>query len=148
VLFVLLVNIVFRRPLLESFLFSGALAVGMTPEMMPMITTITLAQGARRMAKKKVLVKQLAAIEDFGSVEILCSDKTGTLTEGEIVLDRHVDVQGNEDENVLRHVYLNSHFQAGIRIFGRRGLEVDTQPLWNMRRWTRSPSTPIGSAFQ
>jgi Mg2+-importing ATPase len=88
----------------------------MTPEMMPMITTITLAQGARRMAKKKVLVKQLAAIEDFGSVEILCSDKTGTLTEGEIVLDRHVDVQGNEDENVLRHVYLNSHFQAGIRI--------------------------------
>lgn len=79
-----------------------------------MIITITLAQGARRMAKKKVLVKQLAAIEDFGSVEILCSDKTGTLAEGEIVLDRHVDVQGKEDENVLRHVYLNSHFQAGI----------------------------------
>jgi Mg2+-importing ATPase len=94
VLFVLLVNLVLHRPLLESFLFSVALAVGMTPEMMPMIITITLAQGARRMAKKKVLVKQLSAIEDFGSVEILCSDKTGTLTEGEIVLDRHVDVQG------------------------------------------------------
>ena len=68
VLFVLLVNIVLHRPLLESFLFSVALAVGMTPEMMPMIITITLAQGARRMAKKKVLVKQLAAIEDFGSM--------------------------------------------------------------------------------
>ena len=94
VLFVLLVNIVLHRPLLESFLFSVALAVGMTPEMMPMIITITLAQGARRMAKKKVLVKQLSAIEDFGSVTILCSDKTGTLTEGEIVLDRHVDVTG------------------------------------------------------
>ena len=93
VLFVLLVNIVLHRPLLESFLFSVALAVGMTPEMMPMIITITLAQGARRMAKKKVLVKQLSAIEDFGSIEILCSDKTGTLTEGEIVLDRHVDVR-------------------------------------------------------
>jgi len=115
VLFVLLVNIVLHRPLLESFLFSVALAVGMTPEMMPMIITITLAQGARRMAKKKVLVKQLSAIEDFGSVEILCSDKTGTLTEGEIVLDRHVDVHGQDNQDVLRFVYLNSHFQAGIK---------------------------------
>jgi P-type Mg2+ transporter len=115
VLFVLLVNIVFKRPLLESFLFSVALAVGMTPEMMPMIITVTLAQGARRMARKKVLVKQLAAIEDFGSVGILCSDKTGTLTDGEIVLDRHVDVHGTDDDNVLRFIYLNSYFQAGIK---------------------------------
>jgi Mg2+-importing ATPase len=83
--------------------------------MMPMIITITLAQGARRMRKKKVLVKQLAAIEDFGSVEILCSDKTGTLTEGEIVLDRHVDVQGKDDDNVLRLIYVNSYFEAGIK---------------------------------
>jgi Mg2+-importing ATPase len=115
VLFVLLVNIVLHRPLLESFLFSIALAVGMTPEMMPMIITISLAQGARRMAKKKVLVKQLAAIEDFGSVEILCSDKTGTLTEGEIALDRHVDVEGRDNDDVLKFVYLNSYFQAGIK---------------------------------
>src|SRR6185369_697337 len=115
VLFVLLVNIVLHRPLLESFLFAVALAVGMTPEMMPMIITITLAQGARRMARKKVLVKQLSAIEDFGSVEVLCSDKTGTLTEGEIVLDRHVDVQGHDDESVLQFIYLNSCFQAGIK---------------------------------
>jgi Mg2+-importing ATPase len=115
VLFVLLVNIAFHRPILESFLFSVALAVGMTPEMMPMIITVTLAQGARRMTKKKVLVKQLSAIEDFGSIEILCSDKTGTLTEGEIALDRHVDVQGKDDDSVLRFVYLNSFFQAGIK---------------------------------
>ena len=115
VLFVLLVNILLHRPLLESFLFSVALAVGMTPEMMPMIITVTLAQGARRMTKKKVLVKQLAAIEDFGSIDILCSDKTGTLTEGEIVLDRHVDVQGKDDDNVLRMIYLNSYFEAGIK---------------------------------
>jgi Mg2+-importing ATPase len=114
VLFVLLVNIILHRPFLESFLFSVALAVGMTPEMMPMIITITLAQGARRMARKKVLVKQLSAIEDFGSIEILC-DKTGTLTEGEIVLDRHVDVHGQDNEDVLRFVYLNSYFQAGIK---------------------------------
>ncbi|HYL12975.1 MAG TPA: magnesium-translocating P-type ATPase [Terriglobales bacterium] len=115
VLFVLLVNIVFHRPLLESFLFSVALAVGMTPEMMPMIITVTLARGARRMTKKKVLVKQLAAIEDFGSLDILCSDKTGTLTEGEILLDRHVDAQGDDDESVLRFIYLNSYFEAGIK---------------------------------
>jgi P-type Mg2+ transporter len=115
VLFVLLVNILFHRPLLESFLFSVALAVGMTPEMMPMIITVTLAQGATRMTRKQVVVKQLSAIEDFGSVDILCSDKTGTLTEGEIVLDRHVDVRGSEDKNVLGLIYLNSYFEAGIK---------------------------------
>jgi Mg2+-importing ATPase len=115
VLFVLLVNVILHRPVLESFLFSVALAVGMTPEMMPMIITITLAQGARRMAKKQVLIKQLAAMEDFGSLTILCSDKTGTLTEGEIVLDRHVDVLGAGNENVLQFVYVNSFFQAGIK---------------------------------
>ena len=80
-----------------------------------MIITVTLARGARRMTRKKVLVKQLAAIEDFGSIEILCSDKTGTLTEGEIVLDRHVDIHGADDENVLRLIYLNSYFEAGIK---------------------------------
>ena len=117
VLFVLLVNIAFHRPLLESFLFSVALAVGMTPEMMPMIITVTLAQGARRMARKKVLVKQLAAIEDFGSIEILCSDKTGTLTEGEIVLDRHVDVQGKDDDSVLRlHLPEQLTFKRASRV--------------------------------
>ncbi|MBN9614335.1 MAG: magnesium-translocating P-type ATPase [Acidobacteriales bacterium 59-55] len=115
VLFVLMVNIIFHRPVLESFLFAVALAVGMTPEMMPMIITVTLAQGAKRMMKKRVLVKQLAAIEDFGSIDIICTDKTGTLTEGEIVLDRHVDYQGKDNENVLQLIYLNSHFEAGIK---------------------------------
>jgi P-type Mg2+ transporter len=115
VLFVLLVNIIFQRPVLESFLFSVALAVGMTPEMMPMIITVTLAQGAKRMTRKKVLVKQLAAIEDFGSIDILCTDKTGTLTEGEIVLDRHVDFQGEDSAGILQFIYLNSYFEAGIK---------------------------------
>jgi Mg2+-importing ATPase len=115
VLFVLLVNISFQRPVLESFLFSVALAVGMTPEMMPMIITVTLARGAKRMTRKKVLVKQLAAIEDFGSIDILCTDKTGTLTEGEIVLERHVDFLGKDDEKVLQFIYLNSYFEAGIK---------------------------------
>jgi len=79
-----------------------------------MIITVTLAQGTRRMARKKVLVKQLTAIEDFGSIDILCSDKTGTLTEGVIVLDRHVDVQGKDDGRVLQLIYLNSYFETGI----------------------------------
>ena len=101
--------------LLDSFLFAVALAVGLTPELLPVITSVTLAQGARRMAAKKVIVKQLASIENFGSMEILCSDKTGTLTEGEIVLDKHVDVQGSETERVLQLIYLNSYFEAGIK---------------------------------
>lgn len=115
VTFAFLTNIGFKRPLLESFLFSVALAVGLTPELLPMIISVTLAQGAKRMAKKKVIVKQLASIENFGSMEILCSDKTGTLTIGEVVLERHVDLRGNEDQRVLQMIYLNSYFEAGVR---------------------------------
>lgn len=115
VLFVFMVNILFKRAVLESFLFALALAVGLTPELLPVIISVTLAQGAKRMAKKKVVVKLLSSIENFGSMEILCSDKTGTLTEGDIVLDKHVDVEGTEDESVLQLIYLNSMFEAGIK---------------------------------
>jgi len=104
-----------RRNLLDSFIFAIALAVGLTPELLPMIITITLAQGAKSMARKKVITKQLASIENFGSMEILCSDKTGTLTAGEITLQQHVTVTGEDDENVLQMIYLNSYFEAGIR---------------------------------
>jgi len=115
VVFVFAVNVWFHRPLLESLLFSIALAVGLTPELLPVVISATLAQGARTMARKKVIVKQLASIENFGSIEILCSDKTGTLTEGEIVLDRHLDAQGNDDDRVMQLLYLNSFFEAGIK---------------------------------
>jgi len=115
VLFVFLVNAGFRRPPLESLLFAVALAVGLTPELLPMIISVTLAQGAKRMVSKKVIVKQLAAIENFGSMEILCSDKTGTLTLGEVALEKHVNVHGDENDRVLRMVYLNSFFEAGVR---------------------------------
>jgi Mg2+-importing ATPase len=115
VVFVFAVNVWFHRPLLESLLFSIALAVGLTPELLPVVISATLAQGARTMARKKAIVKQLASIENFGSIEILCSDKTGTLTEGEIVLDRHLDVQGHDDDRVMQLLYLNSFFEAGIR---------------------------------
>ncbi len=115
VLFVFLVNVVDKRPLLDSFLFALALAVGLTPELLPVIITVTLARGAKRMARNKVIVKQLASIENFGSIELLCCDKTGTLTLGEVTLQRHVDVRGNDDENVLRAIYVNSRFEAGMR---------------------------------
>lgn len=87
ILFVFLVNIYLKHPPLESLLFSIALAVGLTPEFLPMITTVTLTAGALNMAKQKVIVKNLASIQNFGSIDILCSDKTGTLTQGEMTLE-------------------------------------------------------------
>jgi len=115
VLFVFLVNVVNHRPLLESFLFALALAVGLTPELLPVIITVTLATGAKRMAKRKVIVKQLSSIENFGSIDTLCSDKTGTLTLGEVTLQKHVDVTGVENDEVLLTIYLNSRFEAGMK---------------------------------
>ena len=88
VLFVVLVNLLFHRPLLESFLFALALAVGLTPELLPMIVSVTLAHGAMRLSRKQVIVKRQSAIDDLGSMDVLCSDKTGTLTEARIKLVR------------------------------------------------------------
>jgi Mg2+-importing ATPase len=116
VLFVLLINIaVFHRPWLESFLFAVALAVGLTPELLPMIVSVTLARGAIRMAKAQVIVKRLGAIHDLGSMDVLCTDKTGTLTEAKIRLARQVALSGVDSERVLDLAWLNSHFQAGLR---------------------------------
>ncbi len=115
VLFVLAVNLAFHRPAFESLLFAVALAVGLTPEFLPMITTVTLGQGALRMARQKVIVKHLAAIQNFGSMDILCSDKTGTLTTGDLVLDRHIDPLGQPSERVLLLACLNSRFETGIQ---------------------------------
>jgi Mg2+-importing ATPase len=115
VLFVFLVNALWRRELLDSFLFAVALAVGLTPELLPMIVSVTLASGAVRMARQRVIVKQLAAIENFGSMDILCSDKTGTLTQGQITVDCHVNLAGDDDEDVIRLAALNSVYQTGLR---------------------------------
>ncbi|HEY7064760.1 MAG TPA: HAD-IC family P-type ATPase [Chloroflexota bacterium] len=115
VLFVFLVNALLRRDPLESFLFALALAVGLTPEFLPMITTVTLSQGALRMARGKVIVKRLAAIENLGSMDVLCSDKTGTITVGTVVLEQHVDYRGRESEAVLRWACVNSALESGLR---------------------------------
>ncbi len=115
VLFVLLVNALFHRPLLESFLFAVALAVGLTPELLPMVVSVTLSQGAMRLARSRVIVKRLSAVQDLGGIDVLCTDKTGTLTEGRIRLERHVDAAGRNSGRVLELAYLNSYFETGIR---------------------------------
>jgi len=115
ILFVLLVNLLAARPLLQSFLFALALAVGLTPELLPMIVTVTLGHGAIRMAREKVIVKRLSAIHDLGGMDVLCCDKTGTLTEARIKLMRKLDLEGNDCSEVLKLAYLNSHFETGIR---------------------------------
>lgn len=114
VLFVLLVSVVLHRDFMESVLFAVALAVGLTPEFLPMITTVTLGQGAVHMARKKVIVKHLEAMQNFGSIDVLCSDKTGTLTSGEMALDQHVDPFGAQSEKVFLLAYLNSLHETGV----------------------------------
>jgi Mg2+-importing ATPase len=114
VLFVLLVSVVLHHNFLESLLFAVALAVGLTPEFLPMITTVTLGQGAVHMARKKVIVKHLEAMQNFGSIDVLCSDKTGTLTSGEMALDQHLDPFGSTSERVFLFAYLNSLHETGV----------------------------------
>jgi Mg2+-importing ATPase len=115
VLFTLLVNVAFHRSLLESFLFAVALAVGLTPELLPMVVSVTLTRGALRMAVLKVIVKRPSAIQDMGAMDVLCTDKTGTLTEAHIRLERHVDADGQDDPHVLELAYLNSYFESGLK---------------------------------
>jgi len=99
----------------EAFLFALSVAVGLTPEMLPMIVTTNLAKGAVQMAKKKTVVKSLNSIQNFGAMDILCTDKTGTLTQDKVVLEYHLDIHGKEDARVLRHAFLNSFYQTGLK---------------------------------
>ncbi len=115
VIFVFFVNALFKHDVLEALLFSVALAVGLTPELLPMIITVNLSRGALAMAKKGVIVKRLSSIENFGSMNVLCTDKTGTLTENHIKLVLHVDMEGNDDDKVLQYSFLNSNFQTGLK---------------------------------
>ena len=112
---ILIVNIVTKGDWWESLLFAITIAVGLTPEMLPVIMTSTLAKGAVEMSKKKTIVKRLNSIQTFGQMNILCTDKTGTLTEDEIVLEKYMDVVGNENIRILKHAFLNSYFQTGLK---------------------------------
>jgi Mg2+-importing ATPase len=114
ILAVFAINVFLRRPVLETFMFSLALAVGLVPELLPAIVSVNLASGARRMARAKVIVKRLAVIENFGSMTVLCADKTGTLTEGKVRFSSALGVDGVESEEVLQHSWLNSVFETGF----------------------------------
>lgn len=115
VLFLIVVSVVLHHNVFESLLFAVALAVGLTPEFLPMITSVTLARGAVVMARKKVIVKHLSAIQNFGSIDVLCTDKTGTLTTGNMALERCVDPLGQQAKRPLTLAWLNSNFETGIR---------------------------------
>jgi Mg2+-importing ATPase len=112
---VFLFNGLSKHNWLEAFLFALAVAVGLTPEMLPMIVTVNLSKGAISMSRKKVIVKRLNAIQNFGAMDVLCTDKTGTITQGRIVLEKHLDVQGNNSDRVLHYGYLNSYYQTGLK---------------------------------
>jgi Mg2+-importing ATPase len=114
VVIVLAVNIFLAKPPIDSLLFALALAVGLTPELLPAIISITLSHGAQRMAKRGVIVRRLNAIENFGSIDVLCTDKTGTLTEGVVRLDGALGLAGQPSTDVLRYSYLNAHYQTGL----------------------------------
>ena len=114
VLSVFAVNVFCHRPVVDSLLFSVALAVGLTPQLLPAIISINLSKGAQSMAAHGVIVRRLESIENFGSMDVLCTDKTGTLTEGVVQLDDAFDVQGQPSEEVFRYAYLNAHFETGL----------------------------------
>jgi P-type Mg2+ transporter len=113
VVLIFVANVYLKRPVLESFLFSLALAVGLTPQLLPAIVSVNLARGAKQMAKKQVIVKRLAAIENFGSMNVFCTDKTGTLTEGEVKIHAAIDPAGKDSDRVLFYAYLNAASESG-----------------------------------
>jgi len=112
---VFLINGWLKGDWLEAFLFAVAVAVGLTPELLPMVITVNLARGALAMSRKKVIVKRLGAIQNFGAMNVLCTDKTGTLTQDRVILERYVDVAGAASVHVLELAYLNSHYQSGLK---------------------------------
>ena len=112
---VFLINGLVKGSWVEALLFASAVAVGLAPEMLPMLVTINLAKGGIAMSRKKVIVKRLNAIQNFGAMDILCADKTGTLTQDRVILEKHIDISGKEDERVLELAYLNSHYQSGLK---------------------------------
>ena len=112
---IFVVNLYTKSNWLESLMFGITIAVGLLPEMLPVIMTSSLAKGAVMMSKKKTIIKRLSSIQTFGEMDILCTDKTGTLTEDKIILERYLNVEGKEDKRILKHAFLNSYFQTGLK---------------------------------
>jgi Mg2+-importing ATPase len=126
---VFLINGFTKHDWLEAFLFAISVAVGLTPEMLPMIVTSCLAKGAITMGKKKVIVKNINSIQNFGAMDILCTDKTGTLTQDRVALEDHLNVNGVTDYRVLRHAFLNSYYQTGLKNLMDQSIIAKTKEL-------------------
>jgi Mg2+-importing ATPase len=142
---VFLLNGLSKHNWMEAFLFAMAVAVGLTPEMLPMIVTVNLSKGAMAMARKNVIVKRLNAIQNFGAMDVLCTDKTGTITQGKVVLEKHLNVNGEESEKVLHFGYLNSFHHTGLKnlldeaILKHKDLEQHLQVQENFRKIDEIP---------
>lgn len=141
VLFVLMVNLLFQRPWLESFLFAVALAVGLTPELLPMVTSVTLARGAIRMAREGLIVKRQSAIQDIGSMSVLCTDKTGTLTEAVVRVEEVCDATGQPSPRVRDLAVINSAFETGIKSPLDEALLADGR--FDTSRWRKIDEVPF-----
>ena len=141
VLFVLVVNIGFHRPVLESLMFALALAVGLTPELLPMIVTVTLARSAMDLAKRKVIVKRLSAVHDLGAMDMLCTDKTGTLTEAKIAMVSAIDGHGVESPGVFAQAFINSQFESGMK--SPLDAAILTARPFDMTGWTKIDEVPF-----
>lgn len=140
VLTVFLINAFLERDLIESFLFSLAIAVGVTPELLPVILAINMGKASVNMAKRGVIVKRLDSIPDFGSMDLLCTDKTGTLTQDKITLVKFSDLAGGEDESVLRLAYINGHFETGIKsLLDKAIVEFKTWPMTGLAKVDEIP---------
>ncbi len=140
VLIVLAANVYLHKPVIDSLLFAVALAVGIAPEMLPAIINITLSVGAQAMAKRGVIVRKLEAIENFGSMDVLCTDKTGTLTRGVVQLDGALDVEGQPSEDVFRLAYLNAQFQTGLNNPMDEAILAKTKP--DVRHFIKTEEIP------
>ncbi|MBE3574451.1 MAG: magnesium-translocating P-type ATPase [Firmicutes bacterium] len=142
---VFLINGLTKGNWLEAFLFALAVAVGLTPEMLPMIVTVNLSKGALAMSRRKVIVKRLAAIQNFGAMDVLCTDKTGTITEGRVVLEKHIDIHGRESDSVLGYAFLNSFYQTGLKsmldvaVLEHREVEADLKVETRYRKVDEIP---------
>lgn len=142
---VFVINAITKGDWVHAFLFALAVTVALTPEMLPMIVTVNLAKGALVLSKQKVIVKKLNAIQNLGAINILCSDKTGTLTQNKVILEKHIDVAGKENEHVLHYAYLNSYFQTGLRnlldeaIFEHINIETSEKVKENFKKIEEIP---------
>ena len=126
---VFFINRITKADWIGALLFAVSIAVGLTPEMLPMIVTSCLAKGATQMSKDDVIIKDLNAIQNLGSIDILCTDKTGTLTKDKVELEYHLDIKRKEDDRILRHAFLNSYYQTGLKNLMDRAIIQRTKEL-------------------